>query len=104
MQLLTPANQLTISRLILAPVFFFLLAVGGRTCSFAAAGVFLLASLTDLLDGYLARRLRQVSAFGRVADALVDKIIVCGGFVFLIPKNVGVHPWMVAVILGRSFW
>jgi CDP-diacylglycerol--glycerol-3-phosphate 3-phosphatidyltransferase len=47
--------------------------------------------------------MKTVSAFGRVADALVDKIVVCGAFVFLIPKHVGVQPWMVAVILGREF-
>jgi len=101
--LLTLANQLTISRLILAVIFFILLTVGGSVASFVAFGVFLLAGITDLLDGYIARKMQTVSAFGRVADALVDKIIICGGFVFLIPKGVGVQAWMVAVILCREF-
>lgn len=80
-----------------------------------AAGLFVLAALTDAIDGPLARRWRVVSKFGRVMDPFADKVLVVGGFVMLCgPRfNVdipgmpalqvsGIHPWMVVVILGRE--
>jgi len=79
-----------------------------------AAGVFVLAVVTDALDGYLARRWRVVSLFGRVMDPLADKIIVLGGFVMLASPSFvviengrtihlsGVDSWMAVVILARE--
>ena len=71
----------------------------------------LVAAMTDALDGYLARRHNQVTAFGRVLDPFVDKVLVCGAFVFLAGGNFrtedGVQithmkSWMVVLILGRE--
>lgn len=76
-----------------------------------AAGVFVIAALTDALDGYLARRWRVVSLFGRVVDPFADKLLVLGCFVCLAGSSFvdsrggmasGVQAWMVVVILGRE--
>ena len=93
-------NSLTISRLGLAVVVFVLIDLG---LYFPALAVFILAAVTDALDGYLARRLGQVSAIGRQLDPLVDKVIVIGCFVYLLPiPGTGVAPWMVAAIVARE--
>ena len=109
-------NQITLGRLALAIVFFVLLAqfhirqpqIWLLDLCF---GIFIVAAMTDWLDGYLARKHNQVTAFGRVLDPFVDKVLVCGTFVFLAGpafvneagKNVTyVAPWMVVVIIGRE--
>jgi CDP-diacylglycerol--glycerol-3-phosphate 3-phosphatidyltransferase len=64
---------------------------------------FVVAALTDALDGYLARALGQTSALGRQLDPLVDKLIVLGAMIFLVRvPDSGVAPWMVVVILVRE--
>jgi CDP-diacylglycerol--glycerol-3-phosphate 3-phosphatidyltransferase len=79
--------------------------------------IFLVAVLTDILDGWLARTWKQVTSFGRICDPVVDKVIVCGAFVFFATElfaapdpgssgklvNIsGVQPWMVVLILVRE--
>jgi CDP-diacylglycerol--glycerol-3-phosphate 3-phosphatidyltransferase len=95
------ANILTLSRLALAPFVFGLIAYGFHV---AAAVVFLLAAVTDWLDGYVARRLKIVSAMGRQLDPLVDKVIVVGCYVYLLAQGTraGLAPWMVTVIVARE--
>lgn len=109
-------NQITLSRLVLAIVFFFFLGQydidAGRTWPLDVCIVlFLIAAGTDWLDGYLARKHNLVTAFGRVLDPFVDKVLVCGTFVFLAgPEFVNdagqsvtrVAPWMAVLILGRE--
>src|ERR1700722_4188253 len=81
-------NVLTAVRLILAGVFFVMLSWyqyqgrGDPTLLNMALVIYLLALFTDFLDGYLARRWKAETAFGRVVDPFVDKILVCGAFVF----------------------
>lgn len=65
-------------------------------------GLFLVAWVTDLLDGLAARMAGVESAWGRIADPLVDKILICGTFIFLLPLNAAVSAWMVLVIVGRE--
>ena len=68
--------------------------------------LFIVVSLSDALDGYLARRGNQVSAFGRIADPFVDKVLVIGTMVFLavLPWSRGLFPaWLVVVMLAREF-
>ena len=93
-------NSLTMARLGMALVLFGLIA--GRMYV-AALAVFGLAALTDALDGYFARLLGQSTAIGRQLDPLVDKVLVSGGFIFLlaIPET-GVAPWMVTAIVVRE--
>ena len=94
-------NRLTMMRLLLAIVFFIFLSYSYYTISLLA---FLLAWLTDWLDGYVARKKGLLTDFGRIADPFVDKIIVCGGFILLINHaHDMISPWMVVVIVAREF-
>ncbi len=96
-------NQLTTSRLVLGVVLFVLIAIESWLWCLV---VFSLAALTDWLDGYLARLQGQTSSLGRVFDPLVDKVLVSGAFIFLLPegnKAGWLTPWMVTVVVGREF-
>lgn len=121
-------NALTAGRLLLAGVFFGLLGFyqyGGRGDPWLlniAFAIYLVALITDFLDGYLARKWKVEGAFGRVVDPFVDKVLVIGSFIFFAGKNfiipdpavhdasnqyvvhtiTGVAPWMVVVILARE--
>jgi CDP-diacylglycerol--glycerol-3-phosphate 3-phosphatidyltransferase len=109
-------NQITLARLGLAVVFFVLLSQYSQGRSSAtmldvAAGIFIIAAVTDILDGYLARKRGQVTLLGRVLDPLVDKVLICGAFIlFCGPAFVDetghnvteVKAWMVVVIVGRE--
>ncbi len=94
-------NALTLSRLVLSVAVFALI---GRRQYIPALVVFGLASLTDAFDGYFARLLDQATAFGRQFDPLVDKVAVCGTFIYLlgVPGDTGLAPWMVATIVIRE--
>jgi CDP-diacylglycerol--glycerol-3-phosphate 3-phosphatidyltransferase len=93
-------NILTVSRLGMAAVFFVLLAFK----SWWTIPVLGLAGITDLLDGYLARRYQQMTDFGRIADPCIDKILICSGFIFLVKATPDIcKPWMVAIIVSREF-
>ena len=66
------------------------------------AGIFALASLTDWLDGYLARRRRQVTWFGQMLDPIADKLLTSAAFISLVQLDLA-PAWMVALIIGREF-
>lgn len=93
-------NQLTVARLALSIVLFVLLPLGYYTASLV---VFVIAASTDWLDGYFARKYNLVTVLGRILDPFVDKVIVCGTFIYLaaIPDS-GVAAWMAVVIVGRE--
>jgi CDP-diacylglycerol--glycerol-3-phosphate 3-phosphatidyltransferase len=99
-RLLNVPNQLTVSRLLLSIVLFVLMTF---EYYFASTVVFVIAAGTDWLDGYWARKYGQVTNLGRILDPFVDKIIVCGTFIFLsaIPTS-GVQAWMAVVVVGRE--
>jgi CDP-diacylglycerol--glycerol-3-phosphate 3-phosphatidyltransferase len=95
-------NQLTASRFLLAIVLFVLIE---RAAWLACLGVFGLAALTDWLDGYLARKQGITSTLGRNLDPLVDKVLICGAYVFLIPigdPEGWMKPWMVTLVVARE--
>src|ERR1700722_3530854 len=93
-------NQLTASRLVLALVLFLLIDLG---LWISCIVVFALAATTDWLDGYLARKQGLVSTLGRNLDPLVDKVLVCGSYIFLIPvEGAGIYAWMVTVMVARE--
>ena len=98
-------NKLTILRVIMIPFFvFFLLCQGGenRTFRMIAVVLFIIASLTDLLDGKIARKYNMVTNFGKFMDPLPDKLLVCSALICLI--ELGQLPaWMVIVIISREF-
>ncbi len=99
-RVLNVPNQLTVARLLLSVVLFVLIA---QEYYLAGFFVFAVAASTDWLDGYWARKYGQVTTLGRILDPFVDKIIVCGTFIFLaaIPGS-GVVAWMAVVIVGRE--
>ncbi len=102
-------NALTVGRIFLVPLLVVVLLtkfegrlILGFPKEFVGAAIFGLASLTDWLDGYLARRRKQVTTLGQLMDPLADKLLVTAAFVSLV--QMGLAPaWMVAVILGREF-
>ncbi len=101
------ANAITLGRLALSLVFFVVLYKGtSHAAHVAALALFVIASVTDFLDGWVARKRNEVTPFGRVADPLVDKILVCGGMVLLcfIPEaeRLGLTPGVAATVIVRE--
>jgi CDP-diacylglycerol--glycerol-3-phosphate 3-phosphatidyltransferase len=102
-------NALTVSRIFLVPLLVVVLLtkfegelILGVRKELVGAGIFGLASLTDWLDGYLARRRKQVTALGELIDPLADKLLTLAAFISLV--QMGLAPaWMVAIIMGRDF-
>jgi CDP-diacylglycerol---glycerol-3-phosphate 3-phosphatidyltransferase len=93
-------NQLTASRFFLAIVLFVLIALGWWAWCLV---IFCVAAFTDWLDGYLARKQGITSTLGRNLDPLVDKVLTCGAYIFLIPaEGSGIVPWMVTVVVARE--
>ena len=96
-------NALTVARIFLVPiVVVVLLTVEIRTWAFWGASLFLVAALTDLLDGYLARRRKQVTTLGRLLDPIADKLLISSALVSLVQLRIA-PAWMVVIILGREF-
>lgn len=94
-------NILTLMRIAAIPVIVVLLLSPSRDAGFWAAAVFSAASVTDWLDGYLARRMGIVTVFGKFLDPIADKLIVMAALIMIIPYD-RVPAWMVLVILGRE--
>ena len=98
-------NKLTTLRVIMIPFFvFFLLWQNGenRTFRMIALALFIIASLTDLLDGKIARKYNLVTNFGKFMDPPADKLLVCSALICLIELN-ALPAWMVIVIISREF-
>jgi CDP-diacylglycerol--glycerol-3-phosphate 3-phosphatidyltransferase len=102
-------NTLTLGRIFLVPLLVVVLltkfegpVIFGVRKELLGAAIFGLASLTDWLDGYLARRRKQVTALGQLMDPLADKLLITAALVSLVQMNLA-PAWMVAVILGREF-
>ncbi len=72
---MTTANKLTLLRVILIPVFLIVLYWGFPGASWVALAIFILASLTDMLDGYIARHYNQITNFGKFMDPMTDKML-----------------------------
>lgn len=97
-------NKLTILRVFLVPIFviFMLTNLGGQYNNWISLVIFVAASLTDLLDGYLARKNNLVTNFGKFMDPLADKLLVCSALICLMAID-RVPAWMVLVIISREF-
>ena len=95
----TTANKITMVRVVLIPVFLVLCYLDHRI---AATVVFIIASLSDLLDGYIARHYHQITNFGKFMDPLADKMLVLAAMCFFVEK--GQMPgWVMALVLFREF-
>ncbi|MCI6432158.1 MAG: CDP-diacylglycerol--glycerol-3-phosphate 3-phosphatidyltransferase [Oliverpabstia sp.] len=96
-------NKLTLLRVILIPFFVVcMLAVNAGWGKWAALAIFIIASLTDMLDGYLARRDNLVTNFGKFMDPLADKLLVCSAMICLVDME-RIPSWVVIIIIGREF-
>ena len=101
-------NSLTLVRMFLVPLFVVVLLtefegprIVGVSKELLGAGIFALASITDWLDGYLARRRRQITWFGQVMDPIADKLLTSAAFISLVQLDLA-PAWMVALIIGRE--
>jgi len=95
-------NMITLFRILLVPVLFLMLFFSpGKLQSFFAGLVFSVASISDCVDGYLARRMNLVTDFGKFLDPLADKLLVGVALIMMIPLG-RVPLWIVAIILGRE--
>lgn len=95
-------NKLTILRVILIPFFVFFMLYGGDYGNYIAVAIFIIASLTDMLDGKIARKYNLVTNFGKFMDPLADKLLVCSAMICLI-ENGKLAAWIVIVIIAREF-
>lgn len=97
-------NKLTVLRVIMIPFFvlFMLTGWGGAANKWICLILFVVASLTDFLDGYIARRDNLVTNFGKFMDPLADKLLVCSAMICLIPLG-RIPAWIVIIIIAREF-
>lgn len=97
-------NKLTVLRVIMVPffVFFMLTDVGGAANKWIALAIFVIASLTDMLDGKIARKYNLVTNFGKFMDPLADKLLVCSALIALVDLN-KIAAWIVIIIIAREF-
>jgi CDP-diacylglycerol---glycerol-3-phosphate 3-phosphatidyltransferase len=102
-------NTLTLVRMFLVPLLVVVLLtefegrqILGMPKELAGAGIFAIASITDWLDGYLARRRRQVTWLGQMLDPIADKLLTSAAFISLVQLDLAAA-WMVALIIGREF-
>ena len=97
-------NRLTTFRVILIPFFVFFMLAPNMTGinHYIAAAIFIVASLTDLLDGKIARKYNLVTNFGKFMDPLADKLLVCSAMICLIQTG-QLAAWIVVIIIAREF-
>jgi len=102
----TLPNLLSLFRILIIPLLVYLLSYSDPDSALLAAGLFLVASITDYLDGYLARRNKSVSDVGKILDPLADKLLVASALIMLAamdrPNEPSVPAWLVVVILARE--
>ena len=101
-------NYLTVARIVIVPLLVVVLLTPVADRWFGISGyalaivIFLIASLTDILDGHLARRRNQVSNLGKLLDPIADKLLVSAALIVLVEKHLA-PAWSVVIILGREF-
>jgi CDP-diacylglycerol---glycerol-3-phosphate 3-phosphatidyltransferase len=95
-------NSLTFLRILLVPLLVVVLLTRFHGSDFWGLGIFLLAALTDLVDGWIARRFNMVTVAGTLLDPIADKLLISAAFISLV--EMGLAPaWMVAIVVGREF-
>lgn len=101
-EMLNLPNLITMLRVAVIPVLFLLLLNPGRAMSLMIAGFFIAAAITDLLDGYIARKYDIVTKAGKILDPIADKLIVSTAMILMIPLG-RIPAWIVALIVMRDF-
>ena len=99
---MTTANKLTILRVLMIPVFLVVVYWGFPGSTYWALGIYVVACLTDWVDGYIARHYNQVSDFGKFMDPLADKCLVMAALCWFV-ENGQMAGWVLAVVLVREF-
>ncbi|MEA5113817.1 MAG: CDP-diacylglycerol--glycerol-3-phosphate 3-phosphatidyltransferase [Geobacteraceae bacterium] len=94
-------NVLTLFRIVIIPPMVVILTIPSRTAAFIAAALFAVASVTDWLDGYLARRMEIVTVMGKFLDPIADKLMVTAALIMILPMG-RAPAWMVLIIIGRE--
>ena len=96
------ANKLTLSRVIMIPLFLVVLYLGFPFSQYVALAIFILASVTDFVDGYIARHYNQVTDFGKFMDPLADKLLVMAAMLWFV--ETGRFPaWALLIVIAREF-
>ena len=95
-------NKLTMLRIILTPIFMAVLYWGFPGADYVALAIFIVASLTDLLDGKIARKYHLVTDFGKFADPLADKILVVAALLWFVETG-RMPAWMLMIVVTREF-
>lgn len=93
-------NKLTLTRVLIVPVLVVVLLT--KLSDWLALAIFLAAASTDFVDGYVARRRKQVTVLGKLMDPIADKLLIAGALISLVELG-RVHAWLVVVIVGREF-
>jgi CDP-diacylglycerol--glycerol-3-phosphate 3-phosphatidyltransferase len=96
------ANKLTFSRIVLIPIFMLFVLLRVPHGDFIAAGIFAVAAATDSLDGYVARKRREVTKLGKFIDPLADKLLVTAALLSLVEMG-RLGAWVAMIIIGREF-
>jgi CDP-diacylglycerol--glycerol-3-phosphate 3-phosphatidyltransferase len=96
------ANKITMIRVFLVPVFMVLFMINNTACHYAALGVFVLASITDAVDGHIARKYNQITNFGKFVDPLADKVLTTAAFLVLMHYG-RMSVWALMIVLTREF-
>jgi CDP-diacylglycerol--glycerol-3-phosphate 3-phosphatidyltransferase len=96
------ANKLTLLRIIMIPFFLVFMLFNSIQNFYIAFIIFVLASVTDSLDGYIARNYNQVTKIGSIIDPLADKILTISAFIALTYLNL-INPWLIIAIISREF-
>ncbi|MGA1862639.1 CDP-diacylglycerol--glycerol-3-phosphate 3-phosphatidyltransferase [Deferribacter thermophilus] len=96
------ANQLTFLRLIIVPIFLIFLFIDKTYSNIIATVLFILASITDFIDGFIARKYNLVTNLGKIIDPIADKILVASALIGLVELK-RIPAWIVIIILSREF-
>lgn len=99
---MTTANKITLTRIAMIPFFVVFAILSGPVYDTVALVLFCVASVTDFLDGYIARKYNQVTDFGKFVDPLADKLLVTAALVIFVERGL-FAAWMVFIILAREF-
>jgi len=97
--LFSKPNQITFIRILLIPVFVMFLLMDLPYKNYIAAFIFIILSLSDALDGYIARKTRQITGIGKILDPIADKLLIAAALIFLIGR---IQLWMAIVIIVRE--
>lgn len=99
---MTTANKITLGRIAMVPIFIIAVYLKWEYSNFLALGIFILASLTDGVDGYIARKYDQITNFGKFIDPIADKLLVTSAIIIFVERG-QIPSWVAIIIIAREF-